>query len=170
MHLDPLLYFWLLLKASLFSTGGMGNLPSLHSDMLARNWATERQFAESLMIGQLAPGPSGFWVLSLGYLTDGFRGAMLALFAISLPPLLILLVERLYRRVKEHPAIEGFMRGMSLSLTGIFAVTMVRLLLGNGVNALTLVIALGAIALGATRRFPLYMIVVLAAVAGIIMN
>ncbi len=46
--MNPLLYFWLFLKASLFSTGGFGNLPSLHHDLLARGWATESQFAESM--------------------------------------------------------------------------------------------------------------------------
>ncbi|HLK58319.1 MAG TPA: chromate transporter [Chthonomonadaceae bacterium] len=166
--MNPWLSFWLFLKASLFSTGGMGNLPSLHNDLLARRWATERQFAESLLIGQLAPGPNGFWVLSLGFLTDGLRGALLALLAINLPPMLILLVERLYRHVKEHPAVEGFMRGMSLALTGMFAITMYRLLRGGGLDVRTVLIALAAVGLGATRRVPLIVIVALAAVAGVL--
>jgi len=89
--IEPLTYFWLLLKASLFSTGGTGNLPSLHADLLARGWANEQQFAESLAIGQISPGPSGLWVISLGYLVDGLRGAVLTLIAISLPPLVVLL-------------------------------------------------------------------------------
>jgi chromate transporter len=168
--MNPLLYFWLFLKASLFSTGGMGNLPSLHSDLLPRHWATEQQFAESLMIGQLAPGPNGFWVLSLGYLTDGLRGALLALLAINLPPLLILLIERLYRHVKEHPAVEGFMRGMGLALTGIFAVTLFNLLQAEGLNLRLILIALAALGLGATRRIPLIVIIALAALAGILLE
>jgi chromate transporter len=69
--MNPLLYFWLFLKASLFSTGGMGNLPSLHTDLLARHWATEQQFAESLAIGQIAPGPSGLWVIAWGISQTG---------------------------------------------------------------------------------------------------
>ena len=55
--IEPLVYFWLLLKASLFSTGGTGNLPSIHADLLARGWATDRHFAEALAIGQISPGP-----------------------------------------------------------------------------------------------------------------
>jgi len=34
--LTSLLFFWLFLKALLFSTGGMGSLPSLRADLLAR--------------------------------------------------------------------------------------------------------------------------------------
>ncbi len=98
-----LLYFWLFLKASLFSTSGLGSLPSLHADLLARRLASDRQFAEALTIGQLSPGPNGLWVVSLGYLTAGLPGSLLALLALTLPPLLILAIERGYRRVRSCP-------------------------------------------------------------------
>src|SRR5499426_2117515 len=95
----PFTLFWIMFKASLLSTTGTGNLPIVHQDLLARGWANDRQFAESLAIGQISPGPSGLWVISMGYLVDGLRGAVLTLIAISLPPLLaLLLVNGFYRR------------------------------------------------------------------------
>ena len=168
--MNPLHYLWLFLKASLFSTGGMGNLPSLHTDLLARHWATERQFAESLMIGQISPGPNGLWVICLGYLTNGLRGALFAVVAITLPPLLVLLVDRLYRRIQDHPAVEGFMRGLSLAVVGIFAVVLAGILHSAGLNLHSLLIALGALGLGATRRVPFSLIIALAALAGILLR
>ena len=33
--INPFIYFLLFLKASLFSTGGFSNLPSLHQDLIA---------------------------------------------------------------------------------------------------------------------------------------
>jgi chromate transporter len=165
---DSPLYFWLFLRASLFSTGGFGNLPALHGDLIERGWATERQFAEALMIGQITPGPNGLWVITLGYLTDGLRGALLALLAIALPPLLILGVDSLYRRVKDHPAVEGFLRGMSLAIIGIFTVALTRILQDIGLNARTLLILVGAFALGATRRIPLFVILALGALVSIL--
>src|SRR5579872_3568263 len=89
-------------KGSLFSTSGLGNVPSIHNDLLARGWATERQFGEALAVGQVSPGPNGLWIISLGYLVGGIRGALLTLVAICLPPLLILMVDRVYQRVNEH--------------------------------------------------------------------
>ncbi len=62
--IDPLVYLWLLLKASLFTTGGSGNIPILYQEMIPRGWATDRQFAEALAIGQISPGPTGLWVIS----------------------------------------------------------------------------------------------------------
>jgi len=165
---NPVIYFWLFLKASLFSTGGMGNLPSLHADLLARRWATERQFAESLVVGQVAPGPNGLWVISLGYLTGGWHGAMLALIAINLPPLLVLIVDKLYRRVKDHPAVKGFVRGLSLAVFGISGMVLLGLMQNFGVDIHSVLLAVAAIGLGLTRRVPIFGIIALAALVGIV--
>jgi chromate transporter len=167
--IDPLVYFWLLLKASLFSTGGSGNLPSLHADLLARGWAREQQFAEALAIGQVSPGPSGLWVIALGYLTDGLRGALLATLAISLPPLVVLALDRLYRRTGEHPAMRGFVRGLGLAVAGNILVVMVTLLATHGVDVRSLLIVLVSIGLAMTRRVPVIVQLGLAGLAGLLL-
>lgn len=164
------IFFGLLFKASLFSTGGTSNLPSLHSDLITRGWATERQFGESLAVGQVSPGPNGLWVISLGYLSAGLRGAMLALIAIVLPPLLILAVDQLYKRIQHHPAVEGFVRGLGLAVVGIFAVVLLSLLRGAGLDARAVLITLGSIGLGLTRRVPVVAILALAACLGVFMR
>jgi chromate transporter len=166
--IDPLTYFWLLFKASFFSTNGSGNLPILHADMIPRGWATERQFAESLAIGQISPGPTGLWVISFGYLTDGLRGALMAVVAITLPPLLVLALDRLYQRIGEHPAVRGFVRGLSLAVIGIFLVVVAGILRGAGLSPSSLLIALVSLALGATQRVPVALILVAAGLAGVL--
>jgi len=166
--MNPFLLFWLLLKGSLFSTGGMGNVPILHADLLARGWSSDRQFAEAMAIGQITPGPNGLWVISLGYLVDGVAGSLLAAVAIALPPLLVLGVARLYRRVKDHPAVEGFMRGLSLAGAGIFFVVLVSLYRSIHPDAHSAVIAIASLGLGMWRRVPTALILALAAVAGVL--
>src|SRR5918912_2262789 len=105
---NPVVYLWLLLRASLFSTSGSGNIPIVYADFIPRGWATDAQFAQSLAIGQISPGPTGLWVISFGYLTYGLTGALLELVAITLPPLFVLVVDSLYRRIGAHPGVEGF--------------------------------------------------------------
>ena len=166
--MNLLLLFVLTLKASLFSTGGLGNVPSLHDDLLARGAATERQFAEALAVGQISPGPNGLWVVSLGYLLGGVPGALWTLAAISLPPFLIVLVERLYRQVQEHAAVEGFVRGLALAVGGVFVVVLYRLLRGNGLDLKSAVIVAVSFALGASKRVPVVVILALAALSGIV--
>ena len=164
--IDPFIYFWIILKASLFSTGGAGNLPSIHADLLARGWATDRHFAEALAIGQISPGPNGLWVVCLGYLTDGLRGALVATLAISLPPMLILAVAALHRRVGDHPAMQGFVRGLGLAASGIFLVVLIRLLQENGFDLRSVLIVLVAIGLAMTQRVPVPLLLGLAGLAG----
>ena len=166
--IDPLTYFWLLLKGSLFSTGGSGNLPSIHADLLARGWATDRQFAEALAIGQISPGPSGLWVVCLGYLTDGLRGGLLATLAICLPPFLVIAVSGFHRRHGDHPAVKGFVRGLGLAVAGNVLVIMVILLRNNGIEARSLLIAAASIALGLTRRVPVGVQLGLACLVGVL--
>lgn len=167
--MNLLVYFLTFLKASLFSSGGTGNLPSLQHDLVAPHVAADRQFAEALLIGQLSPGPNGLWSVSLGFLTHGLIGAVLALIALTLPPLLVLVVERLYSRVESHPAVEGFMRGLSLAIAGISGVILIRLLANVGFDGRSIVLAGGAAALGMWRRFPLNAVLAIAAVAGIVL-
>src|SRR5262245_41494763 len=164
----PLTLFWIMFKASLLSTTGTGNLPIVHQDLLTRGWATDRQFAESLAIGQISPGPSGLWVISLGYLVDGLRGAAITLFAIALPPFLVLLlVHGFYRHWGGHPATQGFVRGLGLAVIGIFLIVLSGIMHSAGWTFTQLMIMLGAIGLGGTRRVPVWLVLLLAALAGI---
>lgn len=166
--ITPGVYFWLCLKASLFSTGGMGNLPSLHDDFLLRGWANDRQFVESLAVGQVAPGPNGLWVISLGYLTYGLRGALLTLLALVLPPLLVLVVDRLYQRAGRRPVIEGFVHGISMAVIGIFVVVLLNILRSAGIDLRGVFITLAAIALGRSRSIPVVAILALGGVVGVV--
>jgi chromate transporter len=165
--MNPFTLFWIMFKAALLSTTGTGNLPIVHQDLLSRGWATDREFAESLAIGQISPGPSGLWVISMGYLVDGLRGAALTLVAIALPPLLVLLlVHGIYRRWGHHPATQGFVRGLSLAVIGIFVVVLAGILRSAGWTPANLLIMIGAFVLAA-RRVPVLLVLTLAACAGI---
>jgi chromate transporter len=166
--IDPLTYFWLFLKASLLSTGGLGNLPFLHQDLIALGWARENDFVTAIAVGQLSPGPNGLWSISLGYLTFGWLGAGLALVAISLPPLLIMGVVAFYNRIERVSSAQDFMRGLTLGIVGLTVVVA----LGLARSAITdwsgLVIAFGALGLMLSKRVPVVVILVLAAVAGLL--
>jgi chromate transporter len=150
--MDWLSYFLIFLKSSLLSTGGRGPLPYLYTDLLANGWARESQFAEALAVGEISPGPNGLWVVSLGYLTGGLPGALLATVAIALPPLLVLLVARVYERLKVFRATKGVLDGLVLAITGSGLVVLFNLFASNGVSVITLAIAVIACALATSGR------------------
>jgi chromate transporter len=165
--IDPGRLFWLILRATLFSTGGSGNVPILYNDLRLLGYATEQQFAEALAIGQVTPGPTGLWVVSLGYLLDGVRGALLATVAVTLPPLLILVVERVYRRVGAHWAVQGFLRGLGLAVAGSFVIVIVGLVRGSTFDLSSIGIVVASIGLATTRRVPVPLIIAGAALLGV---
>jgi chromate transporter len=164
--INPILYFLLFLKASLFSTGGFSNLPSLHEDLLANGWAQEVDFGQSIAIGQISPGPNGLWVISLGYLTYGYLGALLALLAVTLPALLVLLVAAGYARIERQAWVQGAMDGVSLAVVGILLTVVWTILNQPGVDARGLLIALGAFGLALSRRVNVLLILALAGLVG----
>ncbi|MBV9710833.1 MAG: chromate transporter [Ktedonobacteraceae bacterium] len=164
--INPLLYFLLFLKASLFSTGGFSNLPSLHQDLISDGWATDAEFGQSIAIGQISPGPNGLWVISLGYLTYGFLGAALALIAITLPALFVLLVSAGYSRLEHQRWVEGFMRGISLAVVGILLTVVTTIIRQPGVDWKGWLIAVCAFGLALSKRINIIIILSLAGLAG----
>ena len=48
------LFFWIFLKASLLSFGGMGSLPFLHKDLMALGWAKNPISSRPLQSGSSA--------------------------------------------------------------------------------------------------------------------
>lgn len=164
--INPLLYFLLFLKASLFSTGGFSNLPSLHQDLIGAGWAVDAEFGESIAIGQISPGPNGLWVISLGYLTYGYLGAALALIAIILPALLVLGIAAIHARIERQRWVTGVMRGISLAVVGIALSVCWTIIHQPGIDWMGWAIAAAACALALSGRVSLIVILVLAGAAG----
>ncbi len=107
------------------------------------------------------------WSISLGYLTFGWLGAVLALAALSLPPLLALLVSAFYNRLERLPPVQDFTRGLSLGVVGLtLAVT--AGLAGTAILDLRgAAIAAGALALAMSKRVPIIFVLLLAGLAGL---
>jgi len=164
--IHPLLYFLLFLKASLFSTGGFSNLPSLHQDLLGAGWAVDAEFGQSIAIGQISPGPNGLWVISLGYLSYGYLGAALALLAISIPPLLVLGVAAIYARIERQRWVAGLMRGISLAVVGVLLSICWTIMRQPGVDLKGWLIAVAAFAVAASRRVPPIALLAMAGLVG----
>jgi chromate transporter len=167
--INPFIYFLLFLKASLFSTGGLSNLPSLHQDLIGNGWAVEADFGQAVAIGQISPGPNGLWVVSLGYLTYGYLGAFLALIAITLPALLVLVVSAGYARIERRTWVQGAMHGVSLAVVGLLLTVVWTILHQPGVDWKGLLIAMAAFGLALSRKVNILIILSLAGLAGYVL-
>jgi chromate transporter len=160
----------MVLRSALLSSGGFANIPMLHDDLVPRGLATDATFAQSMAVAQVSPGPNGLWVVCLGYFVGGWASAFAALVAITIPPLLVLAVRKLYEKHQKHPAVEGFMKGLEISVIAVFGVVMVKFLLGSPAVWLTPTVAVIAFALAASGRIPLLVILTLGGLAGILIH
>ncbi len=145
-------------------------MPALHTDLVGGGVTTDATFAESLAVGQLSPGPNGLWVVSLGYLVSGWAGALGATMAVVIPPLSVLVVERIYNRVQDHPAVEGLIRGLSLAVVGVFLVVMGRLIGTFQKDSIALAVTVVACGLGLSKRVPVLFVLLGAAGLGIALH
>ena len=118
-------------------------------------------------IPQFTPGPSGLWVISLATLMAGIPGGLLATLAAVLPPVLVLLVQRVYQRVAELPAAQGLLDGLMLAIIGVGLVVFTELFVGAGLDVLVVGIAALSLVLALTRRVPAFAIIALAALVGV---
>jgi chromate transporter len=130
--MEPLGLFLIFLKDSALGLGGLGSLPMLRQDLVATGLATDAQLVQALAIGRLSTGPTGLWIVSLGYQMVGPTGAALALVASSLPPLLILPATALARRWLLSVPFAGLVRGAALATAGLLAATGVSLIVPPG--------------------------------------
>lgn len=130
--MDPLTLFVVMLKDSALALGGLGSLPLLREDLVATGLATDAQIVQALAIGRLSTGPNGLWLVSLGYQMAGLAGALMALVASSLPPLLILPATAVARRWLLSAPFAGLVRGAALATAGLLSATGVSLIVPSG--------------------------------------
>jgi chromate transporter len=116
-------------RLSLQGFGGV--LPIAQRELVERTgWLTAAEFAESLAVGQVLPGPN---VVNLSLMVGdrffGLRGALSALAGmLVLPLVLVLLLATLYRGFAGVPAVAGAVRGMGAVAAGLVLATALKLL------------------------------------------
>jgi chromate transporter len=86
-----------------------------------RRWFTEREFVETLAMGQMLPGPNIFNLgLMMGYRHAGFPGAFAAIAGFMGWPFLIVIgIGMLYARYEHLPLVQQALSGMSSAAIGL---------------------------------------------------
>lgn len=124
--------------------GGMSVVPGMHRFLVDEHgWLTEAQFASSIALGQIAPGPNVLFVslmgwnvgLNAGGLHLALFGALLCLVGMILPSsMLTLVATRWAHRYQRHPGLRAFKQGMTPLVVALLIAT-AWLLITPGVRA-----------------------------------
>jgi chromate transporter len=116
--------FLTFLKIGAVSYGsGYVLLAFLHADFVTQlHWLTEKQLLDAIAAGQITPGPVFASATFVGYVTGGFRGALLATLGIFLPSFVfVAIVFPLIPKLKSSTSARIFLDGINAATMGLMA-------------------------------------------------
>jgi len=109
--------------------GGFAAIPFIQQEVVdIRGWLTATEFLDGVALGQMTPGPVAITATFVGYRVLGLPGALLATVAVLLPSYLMLFgLIHVYRRIRNHPLVKGFLAGVMPAVTGMLLTAAVYL-------------------------------------------
>jgi chromate transporter len=134
-------------------------------------WLTERQFLDAVAMGLITPGPVVITATFIGYLVAGLAGALVATVAIFTPIWLGVVVPgRWFLRHQHHPQVQAFVKGATAAAAGAIAGATIVLTRQAVIDLPTTVIALVSLGLLWCFKVKEPLIVVGAAIAGLLLH
>jgi len=144
----PLFLFFFKTGCLVFGSG-LVIVPFLKSYVVDQyHWLSDREFLDAVAVGMVSPGPVVITATFVGYVVAGLRGAFAATAGIFSPAVLFTLVAApLFRRHRESPLLQGFVRGVGVTVVGVLAGTTLLVARTAVTDATTAAIAAAALAL-----------------------
>lgn len=103
--MNLIILYLLLLKAAVTSFGGFSSLPIIRQDLVvSRQVINDRQLNAAVAVGLVTPGPTGLYIVSVGYFAAGVPGAIAGLLVLITPSLSVILLLRYLRQKAAPPA------------------------------------------------------------------
>ncbi len=124
LNIGPLDLFLAFSQLALSGFGGV--LPWAHRTLVERKgWLSEREFVETLALGQLLPGPNiGNMAVMIGYRFAGYPGAAAAFGGLMGGPFLLMIAAgMLYETYGTLPLVQQALSGMSAVAAGLVFAT-----------------------------------------------
>src|SRR5213083_875624 len=166
--------FLFFLKAGAFVFGsGLAIVPFLYGGVVAKfHWLTERQFVDAVAVAMITPGPVVITAAFIGYVVAGPVGALVAAWAVFVPPYFIVLFGApYYRRFAQNRQVKAFVQGVTAAAVGAIAGAAYILARRSLVDATTVLIGLIALAiLMLTKKIPEPIVILASGAAGVLLH
>lgn len=127
---------------------GLAIVPFLYGGVVKEYaWLTDRQFVDAVAVAMITPGPVVITTGFIGYLVQGFWGAVVAALATFLPCYLLTVIPaRYFKKHGKHPGIIAFVDGVTAAAIGAIAGAVVVLAQRSITDWITAAIALVTLA------------------------
>jgi len=152
---------------------GLAIVPFLHGGVVqSHHWLDERQFLDAVAVAMITPGPVVITVAFIGYLVAGLAGAAVAAAGVFLPCyLLVIGPAPHFQRIARIGPLRDFVQGVTAAATGAIAGSVFVLARRAIVDVPSALIGAGALlALFVARRVPEPILILLAALAGLLIR
>ncbi len=167
--MEILKFFWTLFYINLFTIGGgFVMLPLLQREVVDHyHWLTNKEFIDSVAIGQVTPGPLTIMNVFIGYKIFGLWGALGAVIFTYLPSIIIVtIVSHYYLQFKTSRIVNSIFKGIRPTVVGLLAAVAITLGKTSLVDIPTGTIALSSFAIIAFTKVDPTLIILGAGVAG----
>ena len=128
MNIFLLLFLEFFKMGALTFGGGYAMIPFIEETVLRHGWMTTTELVDFIAISESTPG--AFAVNISTYICSevgGILGAIVATLGLVLPPfLIILLIAKVYAKIKENTIVQGAMLGLKATVVGLIAATVLR--------------------------------------------
>lgn len=163
--------------------GGYAMIPFIEETVLRHGWMTTTELVDFIAVSESTPGAFAVNISTyIGSEVGGFFGSVVATLGLVLPPfIIILLIAKVYEKIKANPLVQGAMLGLKATVVGLIAATVLdvgtEIFFHNGINMavfrtanfyVSLGIFVVALFLLLYKKINPILIIVMSAVAGII--
>ncbi|HEY1226051.1 MAG TPA: chromate transporter, partial [Ramlibacter sp.] len=149
---------------------GLAIVPFLYSGVVKEyGWLNDRQFVDAVAVAMITPGPVVITTGFIGYLVQGFWGAVVAATATFLPCyLLTVLPAPYFKKHGKRPAIVAFIDGVTAAAIGAIAGAVIVIAQRSITDWITAALAIATAAiLWRFKKVPEPVIVLAAALIGL---
>jgi len=139
----------IMLKIDLFTFGGgFASLPlMLHEIVIVKGWMTSGTFMDGIALGQVTPGPIVITSAFVGYIVQGFAGAVVATIAIFTPSFfMVVTIAPFFDRLRTSPYFARAIDGILASFVGLLIYVLIKFALAIPWDVVRIILGLATLA------------------------
>ncbi len=128
--MEILKFFWTIFYINLFTIGGgYVMLPLLQQEVVEHyHWLSNKEFIDSIAIGQVTPGPLTIMNAFIGYKAFGFWGAVGGVVFSYLPSIIVVtIVSHYYLKFKKSWIVQASFKAIRPAVIGLLAAVAITL-------------------------------------------
>ena len=140
MNVYLLLFLEFFKMGALTFGGGYAMIPFIEETVLRHGWMTTSELVDFIAVSESTPGAFAVNISTyIGSEVGGIIGALLATLGLVLPPfLIIILIAKVYEKIRENRLVQGAMMGLKATVVGLIAATVLsvgqEIFFSEGIN------------------------------------